>query len=889
MQVMNIDYTKFILPNGLQLILHEDHSIPIAAVNVWYHVGSKDEQQGKTGFAHLFEHLMFEGSEHHNTSYFSPLQKIGASLNGSTNPDRTNYWEDVPSNYLELALWLESDRMGFLLEALDVERLNVQRDVVKNERRQSYENRPYGMTRFQMQPHLFPAPHPYGWLTIGSPEDLDNADIEDVKDFYRKFYSPSNASLAIAGDINISTVEKLVRKYFGDLSPTLSVPRIGRQDSGLAGPVDIAMYDNVELERLTVAWPGVPRLHHDESALTVLAEILSGGRSSRLVRSIVFEKELAQSVYAFSMAAEIAGEFDIDITVSPGVEKRAVEEVLYEELYNFGSNGPTVDEFNGAKTRIVSYYTRSLERLGGFGGRADRLNAYNIYAGDPGEINRVLERYSAVTMDDVKRVCAYYLGLKRVAVWVSPEPSRSSLKSSLDRNKIPKGKKEITFEPPIPERAQLSSGTSVLSVSRSQLPLVAVGVVVPTGSTLDRPEMGGLGFVTGTALMEGTQNLGRDKFAEAFESMGSHLSIQTGREHAVLAFGSMKEHWQSALKLLVEVLKEPGFPEEGVARVLRDHNTALRRVADDPVSISERLIRGKLFGQETPYGHPISGTEDSIAKITHDDIVSFHKTSGLSSLDQMTLIVVGDVSKDEVIEIAGPIFSGGEQTEIQKKGDGTVLSSTGEAVIWLVDKPGAAQSVIRMATALPVSRLHADYIPMLVANYILGGDFSSRLNMNLREDKGYTYGYRSSIDWYKAGAAMIVGGSVHSEVTAAAITETLREIESLVGSRLISSRELEDAKASLVRGFPASFETSGHIAGRLEDLVSYGLSDDDLQNSVQAIQGLSLDDVRRVAVDAISSVPDVITIVGDRESIEPGVRELGWSVVVADYAGNSVS
>jgi predicted Zn-dependent peptidase len=886
---MNIDYMKFILPNGLQVILHEDHSIPIAAVNVWYHVGSKDEQIGKTGFAHLFEHLMFEGSEHHNTSYFAPLQKIGASLNGSTNPDRTNYWEDVPANYLEQALWLESDRMGFLLEALDVERFDVQRDVVKNERRQSYENRPYGMTRFQMQPHLFPPPHPYAWLTIGSPEDLDNADIEDVKDFYRKFYTPSNASLAIAGDIRMNETEKLVRKYFDGLSPAPPVTRIKRQDSGLAGAVDIVMFDNVELERLTVAWPGVPRLHSDESALTILAEILSGGRSSRLDRSIVYEKEMAQSVYAFSMAAEIAGEFDIDITVSPGVEKRAIEEILYEELYKFSTYGPTSDELSGAKTRIVSYYTRSLERIGGFGGRADRLNAYNIYADDPGEINRVLEKYGAVTEEDVKRVCAHYLGSTRVAVWVSPAKSHYSIGAPIDRSKLPKGKKPVIFVPPVPERADLPSGVPVLSVYRSQLPLVAVGVVVPSGSTTDSSEMPGLGFVTGNALMEGTQKLGRDEFAEAFESMGSHLAIQTGREHSVLAFGSMKQHWQSALQLLVEVLKEPGFPAEGVDRVLRDHSTALRRIADDPVSISERLIRGKLFGQETPYGHPISGTLESVARIRHEDIVDFHGTGALSNIGQMTLIVVGDVTQEEVLDIAGPIFRGGSASREHEGSGGQSFATSRSSTIWLVDKPGAAQSVIRIASGLPLSRLHEDYVPMLVVNYILGGDFSSRLNMNLREDKGYTYGYRSSIDWYKAGAAMIVGGSVHSGVTVAALKETLMEITDLVDSRLISSRELEDAKASLVRGFPASFETSSHIAGRLEDLVSYGLNDDDFQNSVQAIKDLSLRDVRRVAASCLNSHPDVITIVGDRKLIETDLVALGWNVVLADYMGNEIS
>ena len=884
---MHIDYTKIVLSNGLEVILHEDHSIPIAAVNVWYHVGSKDEQTGKTGFAHLFEHLMFEGSQHHNSSYFAPLQKIGASLNGSTNPDRTNYWEDVPANYLELALWLESDRMGFLLEALDAERLDVQRDVVKNERRQSYENRPYGMTRFQMQPRLFPAPHPYGWLTIGSPEDLDNADIEDVKGFYRKFYSPSNASLAIAGDFDLRNAEKLVQKYFGGLSPAAPVIRVQRQASALAGPVDIAMSDNVELERLTIAWPGVPRMHGDEAALSVLAEVLSGGRSSRLIRSIVYQKEMAQSVYAFSMAAEIAGEFDIDITVSPGVEKELVEETLNKELYDFSSGGPTEDELKGAKTRILSYYTRSLERLGGFGGRADRLNAYNTYTGDPGEINRVLEKYDAVTTQDVKRVCAQYLNSKRVAIWVSPEKSYYSTASSLDRDKAPKGKKAVTFEPPIPQRSTLSSGTGVLSIHRSQLPLVAVGLVIPAGSTADKPDMPGIGFLAGNALMEGTQKLGRDDFAEAFESMGSHLAIQTGREHTVLAYGCMKEHWQSALSLLVEVLREPGFPVDGVARVLRDHNTALKRIADDPVSISERLVRSRLFGSGTPYGHPISGTEESVARIQQDDLVSFHRSGALAGIDQMTLIVVGDVREEEILEVADPIFVS-EPTRLREQHTEQLKATPNDSTIWLVDKPGAAQSVIRMASALPLSRLHSDYGAMVVANYILGGDFSSRLNMNLREDKGYTYGYRSSIDWYKAGAAMIVGGSVHSAATTSALNETLKELTDLLDSRLISAKELSDAQASLVRGFPASFETSGHIAGRLEDLVSYGLGDDEFRDAVQVIKDLSLSDVRRVVEACLSPVPDVITVVGDRNVIESDLTTLGWNVVIVDYAGNPI-
>ena len=320
-----ISFDKFTLANGLDFILHQDNSLPLVSVNVWYHVGSKDEEMGRTGFAHLFEHVMFEGSKHHNSSHFEPLQKAGANLNGSTTPDRTNYWEDVPTNYLDLALWLEADRMGFLLDALDQKRFDIQRDVVKNERRQSYENRPYGMASWHIQEALYPLPHPYHWMTIGSQEDLDAANLDDIKDFFKRFYSPTNASLAIAGDINMGEALELVNKYFGDLPPGESVPRKGRHDSGLKGRIELEMRDKVTLPRTYVAWPTPPEGDVDDAPMEIYEAIMSDGLTSRLHKSLVYEKQIAQSAHMRYHSSEISGQCVLSVTAAEGHELAEVE------------------------------------------------------------------------------------------------------------------------------------------------------------------------------------------------------------------------------------------------------------------------------------------------------------------------------------------------------------------------------------------------------------------------------------------------------------------------------------------------------------------------------------------------------------------------------------
>ena len=435
--MVTIAFEQHRLSNGMGVILHEDHTIPLVAVNVWYHVGSKNEEVGRTGFAHLFEHVMFEGTKHHNRSHFEPLQKAGANLNGSTTTDRTNYWEDVPSNYLELALWLEADRMGFLLDGLDQQKFDVQRDVVKNERRQTYENRPYGMAHWHLQSALFPLPHPYHWMTIGSQEDLDAASLDDVKGFFQRFYGPSNASLAIAGDFHPDEALELVNKYFGDLPPSESVPRIGRQDTLLSGRIDIEMRDKVTLPRLYIAWPAPPEGHSDDAPLELYQAVMSDGLSSRLHRSLVYEKQIAQHAFVRYVPSEIAGQLLVQVTAAEGHSLDEVEAAVEAELENIHRNPPTDEEIARSKNRIEATHFRQLARIGGFGGRADQLNHFNVLESDPNLINTSLDRCLAVQREDILRVAGTYVGDNQVRLRVLPETPLSAATTTVDRTIMP--------------------------------------------------------------------------------------------------------------------------------------------------------------------------------------------------------------------------------------------------------------------------------------------------------------------------------------------------------------------------------------------------------------------------------------------------------------------
>ena len=879
----NIAFEKTTLSNGLDVILHEDHSIPLVAVNVWYHVGSKDEELGRTGFAHLFEHVMFEGSKHHNSSHFEPLQKVGANLNGSTTSDRTNYWEDVPSNHLELALWLEADRMGFLIDALDQQRFDIQRDVVKNERRQSYENRPYGMAHWQIQESLFPLPHPYHWMTIGSQEDLDAASLDDVKDFFRRFYSPSNGSLAIAGDIDSQATLDMVDKYFGSLQPGPSVPRFGRFDSGLKGRVELEMRDRVSLPRMYIAWPTPPHLSSDDPALELLRGVLSDGLSSRLYKTLVYEKQIAQNAGASFHASEVAGQFVVDVTAAEGHDLDEIQAATEEVLSSISSNPPTEEEIDRAKNRLEAQHYRQLTHIGGFGGRADDLNHFNVFAGDPGMINTSIDDYLKITREDILRVNRSVLDERQVRLRVLPEKALTASTTQLDRTMMPSPAKEPAFVAPLPDEIQNPNGLNILVLEKHEMPVVSFGLVIPSGTITDPPNKPGLAAFTAQMISEGTREKSSQEIAEAFEFIGARLSAEARREMTLISTETLTKHWKKALKLMAEVVRFPSFPQIELDRVRREHLTDLRRAKDDSGFIAEQVMPGLIFGKDSKYGHSSVGTEDSVSSFTKADIESYF--NNYYRPQNATLVVAGDVSLNEAQLEISSVFGDWTNATLVNSGYED-LSNDSEALttIYLVDKPGAAQSVIR-AGHTTISRANQDYFKLVLLNFIFGGQFSARLNQNLRQDKGYSYGFHSSISWFKEASAFVAGGSVQTAVTKESVQEILKEFSDIHGMRPVSSEELTSAQSGMLQGLPAGFERPGQILGSMVQMVLHDLPRDYFRTVGDKLSDVKLKEINLSSQEQVHPEKLTILVVGDRSIIENGLHELGLPIVVLNDEG----
>ena len=883
--MQTISFEKTRLSNGLDVILHEDHSLPVVAVNVWYHVGSKDEIPGKTGYAHLFEHLMFEGSKHHDQSYFEPLMQVGANLNGSTNLDRTNYWENVPVEYLELALWLESDRMGFLLDALDQKRFDIQRDVVKNERRQSYENRPYGMAGLRIQEALYPLPHTYHWPTIGYHEDLDIATVEDAHAFFQRFYTPSNASLSIAGDIDTEKTRQLVERYFGDLPPGDSLVRTNRADSPLGGPIHITLHDKVLVPRLYLAWPAVARFHEDEAALAVLADILGNGKSSRLHRILVHDKRIAQSVGVSNDADEVAGDFGVEVTAAEGHATEEIEAVVRAELERMKSEPPTSDEMARANNRIEWARVRQMATVGGFGGKANRLNSFNVFAGDPDLANRDMERFLAVQPEDVIRVARAYVGERVVRLQVLPEPKLSHAAPGIDRTVRPAPASPGTFQAPLPQHHRLSNGLQLLVVEKREVPLVAFGVIFETGAAGDPASLGGISSLTTAMLQEGTTTRSSTQIADEFEFLGSQLLASTGREYTLVGSESLTREFPRALELVSDLLQHPTFPEEELVRLSDQRQTSIRRQRDNPTALADLVMPSLMHGLGSPYGHPVEGSEALFQDVTKAHLLQHYQ--GAYGPGNATLAVVGDVSMEEAVRLAEEHFAGWQDGRKSSVAAGQAAGLTGVAgTMYLLDKPGAAQSVIR-AGSLGVERHHPDYFPLTVFNHLFGGQFTARLNRNLRQDKGYSYGYRSAFEWQRPSSRFVAGGSVQTDVTAAAVSETLKEFAEVRGARPVSEEEFDTAKSALLRQYPSNFESGLQVLQQLAQIVVFGLPLDYHRTYAPQVEGVSLADVHRVVQAHIEEQPMVL-VVGDGETIEPSLAELGLPIGHVDHEGREV-
>ncbi|MDR3638132.1 MAG: pitrilysin family protein [Isosphaeraceae bacterium] len=894
-QIPDLKVETYTLPNGLEVILHQDHKTPIVAVNLWYKVGSKNEKTGRTGFAHLFEHLMFQGSKNHDTEYFGPLEQVGAQINGSTTEDRTNYFETVPSNALERALWLESDRMGYLLPALTQEKLDNQRDVVKNERRQSVDNVPYGQSEEKLLELLYPPGHPYHHSVIGSMADLSAASLQDVSAFFRTYYSPNNASLCIAGDFDPAETKRLVAKYFGSFPRGPEVAKLPPQVPTLPESKHFTMTDAVSLPRAQLVWPTVPNGHPDEQALDILAAVLGGlPKENRLYRALMYDRQLAARVQASHPTNQLAGVFEIELSARPGQKLDELIRLADAELERLRTDGPTDTEVLKAQNERESQLVIGLESETT---KADFLNQYNVVFGDPMAYKREMVRLFAVTAADVKRVANQYLKGHRIRLDVLPGPPAqrapesevdrskqtpvempklAAVKDEFDRSVMPKLGPTPRFTPPKVERRTLSNGLELLVVERHDLPILTLNMVVRGGETLEPKGREGVASLTASLLTEGTTTRDSLALAGALAEIGTSLHANGGLESSSVTLTTLTKHTEKALDLFSDVVLNPTFPEREIKRLKVQRLARLQARLDQPQEIAKLVFRRILYGLGHPYGRPDLGTPKSVQAITRDDVVAFHKRLYLPN--NAALIAVGDTTPSALAAALEKSLKTWKPGEAAKEVLPEVPASR-PLTVYLVDKPAAAQSMLYVG-AVGLPRSTPDYFPLEVLNAALGGQFSSRINLNLREDKGYTYGAHSAFVFRQGPGPFVTVAPVQTDVTKAALVELMKELNDVVGPRPIAAKELEFAKERLIKGFPSEFETTGHVADTLDDLVVFRLPDDYYESYEAKVEAVSLADAERVAKKYLKPAEMAVLVVGDRAKIEKPIKELPFAKVV---------
>lgn len=912
---LDIPYEQFTLPNGLRVVVHTDRKAPIVAVNVWYHVGSKNEPLGRSGFAHLFEHLMFQGSENHAGEFFEPFELVGATeQNGTTNQDRTNYFQNVPTTALELALWMESDRMGHLLGAIDQAALDEQRGVVQNEKRQG-ENQPYGRVWQALLEGSYPAGHPYHHTVIGSMNDLGAASLEDVKNWFRSWYGPNNAVLVLAGDIDLATAKQKVARYFADIPPSAAVrpmrPQIARRTTSSRA----TMTDAVPQARVVRSWNVPPATSGQLEHLQLLAQVLGGSRSSRLDRRLVFQDKLVDNVWAAVNDSELGSLFLIQADIKQGVDPAKVELAISEEIEKLLTAGPTSEEVERARTVLTAQFVRGVERIGGFGGKADVLAECAVFAGKPGCFREALARLAKATAGQVRAAGRSWLARGDFTLLVTPgeraavieEPAITSLPpsavapparglralpSEVDRKTgVPMPEAFPALRYPELARRTLSNGIQVVLAARPGLPLVQLAALFPGGGfAADSGRKAGTASFTMGMLDEGAGTLDALALGDKLESLGATLSVGATLDAGTVRLSALADRLGPSLALLGEVLMRPRLDEKDLARVRAEWLASIKQEKARPASLARRIAQPILFGQGHPYAIPPSGsgTEAGISSLTRDDLLA-HLRDHVRP-DNAVLLVVGDTTIEELSrELEAALGAWKAPATPRRKTELATVKHPSKPRVFLVDQPGAIQANLFVGLLAPSSK-DAGAIELELANGVLGGEFSSRLNMNLRENKHWAYGAFSGASNAVGQRVWAASAAVQIDKTADSLAELAREIrEFATGKAPATDKELRKLQATEVRALPGSFETASALLGSMSALVLYGRPDDYEAHRAARIQALT---PAQVQAAAATLRPDALTwvVIGDLKKIEAPVRALGLGEVkVLDADGNTVA
>jgi zinc protease len=890
--VPDIPYTRFVLKNGLTVLVHEDHKAPVVAVNTWYHVGSKDEQPGKTGFAHLFEHLMFSGSANFNKTFLSALEGVGArDLNGTTNKDRTNYFETVPTSMLDYVLFAESDRMGHLLGVLDQKKLDLQRGVVQNEKRQR-ENQPYGRVEQIITANTYPPGHPYSWTVIGSMADLDAASMGDVTGWFQNRYGPNNVVLVLAGDITAAQAREKVEKYYGDIPPG---PPQEHQVAWVAkrgGTHRASVQDRVPQARIYRIWnvPGADT--PEEPLLDLAAQVLGGDKTSRLYQRLVVHDQLATGVGAGNESSEIAGQFAFNLTARPGADVARMEGAADEELQALMKSGPRPDELALAKTAILAQFARAVERVGGFGGKSDLLARCTTFTGNPDCYKTYLQRIRAATPATVRRAMHDWLDDGDFVLRVDPfPPALAASPVTLDRSKGPvAGHPEDLHLPPM-QTATLSNGLKVVLAERHGAPVINLSLMVDSGYASDSHTTAGLASFALRMLEEGTQNGKRTRTALAIsqelEALGASFGTTINLDGGFVNMNVLRPTLPRALGLYADLVLHPAFPQPDFERLQRTRLAGIQREKTVPHQMALRVLPPLLYGSAHPYALPLTGTgtEEAVGRMTRADLVRYHDT--WFKPNNATLLVVGDTTLAALVPLLEEAFGGWRPGAVPHKDVSAVPQPAGTSV-YLIDRPGALQSEIIGAQLAP-PRNAPEAVELNLLNDVLGGTFSSRLNMNLREDKHWSYGVSSGLVPAIGQRIFYSASPVQTDKTADALRELAREYADIAGGRPVSSQELKDAQASETLGLPGSFETVAQLSSAYATILQYGLPADYYNAYTARALAATPSGIAALARRVVLPRQPVWIVVGDMAKIEAPVRALGLGEVRRiDADGNAV-
>ncbi|WP_420322676.1 M16 family metallopeptidase [Flagellimonas sp.] len=884
---IEIPYEHYSLPNGLTLLVHEDHKAPIAAVNVWYHVGSKNEKPGKSGFAHLFEHLMFNGSENYNKDYFQALESIGGTdLNGTTNTDRTNYFQNVPVSALDQVLFLESDRMGHLLGAVDQERLDEQRGVVQNEKRQG-ENQPYGMQWDYLTKAMYPKGHPYSWTVIGEMEDLNAASLEDVQEWFKSYYGAANAVVAVAGDVNPEEVYQKVLKYFGDIP---AGPTIERQEVNIPErnfDTHQVYEDRVPETRVLFAW-NTPQFGAEEDLyFDLISAILTSGKNSRLYKKFVYEDQSASSVVSFQASSEIASRFITWLNVKPGQDADKLEGELEAEIKKFLSEGPTEAELTRVKAAYFANFIKGLERIGGFGGVSDILASNQTYFGDASYYKTRLKFIEDATIEDLRKTANKWLSKGKHVLVCKPFPEYSVQESTVDRSKLPELGKQKSSRFPTLEKAQLSNGLNIVLAKRTGVPTVVVNLVVNAGYKTDYLSSPGTAQLAMNLMDEGTKDLNSLEISEKSELLGVSLNTFSNQDQSNVFMTTLKQSFEASLELFSDVVLNPTFPQAEFDRLKNEQINNIKNEKAQPVAMALRVMNKYMYGEDHPYSNPYTGTgyENTVGALTREDALNFYNT--WVKPNNSTIIVTGDIEMDDLKSKL--------QKTLGKWKKGNVPSITfnepkanSKNTLYLMNRPESQQSVI-IAGHLTEKYGGVSEIALEQMVSILGGDFTSRINMNLREDKHWSYGAGGFVLGSKEERPFIVYAPVQTDKTSESVSEIRKEISEFISTRPATQQELDKVKTNQVLSLPGQWETNSAVNTSIRNLLRYNLPDNYYETYDQNVRNLSLDDVRKVSTQVVK--PEAINwfMVGDRAKIASKLDELGFdNIIEIDADGNPI-